>query len=185
LELSSEKPCGILQNVLDTLPTIGIIATSFNTGAKIMQKYRVSFDLVLSDESKLPNDWIGTAIYDNLDVDSGEEYYNLECELVAEDAEFKSESDRKLFAYMEKLVEAGVLNKTDPCLDSYYYWVTENYSLKHDGDNVVKIETYDGSIIVHLDKVSCFGEYVEVYGVLPKDLSIIQHHYVTVEELLN
>jgi hypothetical protein len=50
---------------------------------------------------------------------------------------------------------------------------------------VVKIETYDGSIIVHLDKVSCFGEYVEVHGVLPKDLTIMQWHCVTVEELLN
>jgi hypothetical protein len=49
-----------------------------------MKKYKVTFELVLDDSAKMPNDWIGTAIWDNLDMDAGEEYYNLVCEEVDE-----------------------------------------------------------------------------------------------------
>jgi hypothetical protein len=147
-----------------------------------MQRYKVSFDLVLANDAKMPSSWIANAIYDNLDVNAGECYLNLSChEATSEDVE--TESDKKLMAYIDKLIEAGVLTKSERQLDSYYYWINEeSYTLKHKGDTVVQFELHEGTIITNVRQGN---DDIELYDVLVKDLSIMQHHHVTVEELLN
>lgn len=40
-------------------------------------EYKVTFDLLLTNGDRIPNNWIANAIYDNLDTDDNEDYYNL------------------------------------------------------------------------------------------------------------
>ena len=147
-----------------------------------MQRYKVSFELLLAADAKMPNDWIANSIYDNLDLSAGEDYFNLECDLAASE-DVESESDRKLMVYIDKLIEAGVLTKSERSLDSYYFWVNEkSYTLKYNDDIVVEFELYEGAIITKVKKAE--NDYIEVYDALVKDFVIMQHHCVTINDLL-
>ena len=77
-----------------------------------MQRYKVSFELLLAADAKMPNDWIANSIYDNLDLSAGEDYFHLECYMVASE-DMETESDRDLMFFIDKLVEAGVVTKSE------------------------------------------------------------------------